>query len=84
MTIRKKIFLLAGTLLALFGVVVGILATIQKFDGDQIVLENALPFLLHGVYQRIRSTSYRAFNEHGLEITPERLVYIAHFITPPR
>jgi 8-oxo-dGTP pyrophosphatase MutT (NUDIX family) len=22
--------------------------------------------------------------EHGLEITPERLVYIAHFITPPR
>lgn len=36
MTIRKKIFLLAGILLALFGVVVGVLATIQKMDSDQI------------------------------------------------
>ena len=36
MTIRKKIFLLAGTLLALFGIVVGVLAVIQKLDSDQI------------------------------------------------
>jgi adenylate cyclase len=36
MTIRKKIFLLAGILLALFGVVVGVVATIQKLDSDQI------------------------------------------------
>ena len=36
MTIRKKIFLLAGILLALFGVVVGALAMLQKFNGDQI------------------------------------------------
>ena len=36
MTIRKKIFLLAGVLLALFGVVVGVLAIIQKLDSDQI------------------------------------------------
>jgi adenylate cyclase len=36
MTIRKKIFLLAGILLALFGVVVGVLAIIQKLDSDQI------------------------------------------------
>ena len=36
MTIRKKIFLLAGILLALFGLVVGVLATIQKLDSDQI------------------------------------------------
>jgi adenylate cyclase len=36
MTIRKKIFLLAGILLALFGVVVGVLAVIQKLDSDQI------------------------------------------------
>lgn len=36
MTIRKKIFLLAGTLLALFGMVVGVLAVIQKLDSDQI------------------------------------------------
>ena len=36
MTIRNKIFLLAGILLALFGVVVGALAIIQKLDSDQI------------------------------------------------
>src|SRR6185295_10355945 len=36
MTIRKKIFLLAGILLALFGLVVGALALFQKFAGDQI------------------------------------------------
>ena len=36
MTIRRKIFLLAGILLALFGVVVGALAVIQRFDSDQI------------------------------------------------
>jgi adenylate cyclase len=36
MTIRKKIFLLAGVLLALFGMVVAALATIQKFNSDQI------------------------------------------------
>jgi adenylate cyclase len=36
MTIRKKIFLLAGVLLALFGIVVGVLAVIQKLDSDQI------------------------------------------------
>jgi adenylate cyclase len=36
MTIRKKIFLLANILLALFGVVVGVLALIQKLNNDQI------------------------------------------------
>ena len=36
MTIRRKIFLLAGILLALFGMVVGALAIIQRFDSDQI------------------------------------------------
>src|ERR1700730_11957929 len=36
MTIRKKIFLLAGILLALFGVVVGVLTVIQQLDSDQI------------------------------------------------
>ena len=48
-----------------------------QFDGDQIVLENALPFLLHGIYQRIRSQTYRAFNEHGLELTPEQWIVLA-------
>src|SRR5215203_5581221 len=36
MSIRKKIFLLAGILLALFGAVVGVLATMQRLDGQQI------------------------------------------------
>ena len=36
MSIRKKIFLLAGILLALFGAVVGVLATMQRLDGEQI------------------------------------------------
>jgi adenylate cyclase len=45
MTIREKIFLLAGILLALFGVVVGVLAVIQKLDSDQIsnITEYELP-----------------------------------------
>jgi MarR family transcriptional regulator, organic hydroperoxide resistance regulator len=49
----------------------------DQFEGDQVVLENALPFLLHGLYQRIRSVSYKAFNEHGLEITPEQWIVLA-------
>jgi adenylate cyclase len=36
MTIRKKIFILAGILLALFGLVVGALAFVQKINNDQI------------------------------------------------
>jgi DNA-binding MarR family transcriptional regulator len=49
----------------------------DQFDGDQIVLENALPFLLHGVYQRLRGVTYREFNQHGLEITPEQWIVLA-------
>ncbi len=45
MTIRKKIFLLAGILLALFGVVVGALATMQKLNSEQIgnIVDYELP-----------------------------------------
>lgn len=45
MTIRKKIFLLAGILLALFGAVVAVLAIVQKLDSDQIsnIAEYELP-----------------------------------------
>ena len=49
----------------------------DQFDGDQIVLENALPFLLHGIYQRIRGVTYREFNQLGLEITPEQWIVLA-------
>ena len=45
MTIRKKFFLLAGLLLALFGAVVGTLALTQKLDRDQLmhIYEYELP-----------------------------------------
>jgi len=48
----------------------------DQFDGDEIVLENALPFFLHGVYQRLRTVTYREFNAHGLEITPEQWIVL--------
>src|ERR1700675_1486722 len=45
MTIRKKNFLLAAVLLAVFGVVVGVLAVIQKLNSDEInnIAEYELP-----------------------------------------
>jgi adenylate cyclase len=45
MTIRKKIFVLAGILLALFGLVVGTLAFVQKLNNDQIgnIVDYELP-----------------------------------------
>jgi DNA-binding MarR family transcriptional regulator len=49
----------------------------DQFEGDQVVLENALPFLIHGIYQRTRSMTYKAFNAHGLEITPEQWIVLA-------
>ena len=49
----------------------------DQFEGDQIVLENALPFLLHNVFQRIRGATYQAFNKLGLEITPEQWIVLA-------
>lgn len=49
----------------------------DQFDGDQIVLENALPFLIHGIAQRLRTVTYQAFNQHGLEITPEQWIVLA-------
>jgi adenylate cyclase len=45
MTIRKKIFLLAGILLAMFGAVVGALATVQRLNSDRIsnIVDYELP-----------------------------------------
>ena len=48
----------------------------DQFEGEQVVLENALPFLLHGLYQRIRSVTYREFHQHGLELTPEQWIVL--------
>ena len=49
----------------------------DQFEGDQGVLENALTFLLHGIYQRIRGVTYREFKQLGLELTPEQWIVLA-------
>lgn len=47
-----------------------------QFDGEQVVLERALPFLIHSCYQQIRSLTYREFGQHGLELTPEQWIVL--------
>ena len=44
----------------------------DQFRGETIVLDNALAFVIHHLYQRIRSVSYREFNGYGVEVTPEQ------------
>ncbi len=47
-----------------------------QFDGDEVHLERALPFLIHACYQQLRSLTYKAFASHGLELTPEQWVVL--------
>jgi len=47
-----------------------------QFDGNQIDLEKAVPFLIHACYQQIRSVTYKAFSAHGLELTPEQWIVL--------
>lgn len=47
-----------------------------QFDGDQVNLEKALPFLIHACYQQIRSVTYKEFGNHGLELTPEQWIVL--------
>lgn len=47
-----------------------------QFDGDQVELGRALPFLIHACYQQLRSVTYKAFLGHGLEITPEQWIVL--------
>jgi MarR family transcriptional regulator, organic hydroperoxide resistance regulator len=47
-----------------------------QFDGKQVRLERALPFLIHSLYQRLRSATYKAFLGHGLELTPEQWIVL--------
>jgi DNA-binding MarR family transcriptional regulator len=48
-----------------------------QFDGNQVDLEKALPFLIHACYQQIRSVTYKEFSAHGLELTPEQWIVLA-------
>ena len=47
-----------------------------QFEGDQVNLEKALPFLIHACYQQIRSVTYKEFGSHGLELTPEQWIVL--------
>lgn len=47
-----------------------------QFDGERVVLERALPFLIHACYQQLRSLTYREFSQHGLELTPEQWIVL--------
>jgi DNA-binding MarR family transcriptional regulator len=47
-----------------------------QFDGNQVVLEKALPFLIHACYQQLRSLTYKEFLGQGLELTPEQWVVL--------
>jgi len=44
----------------------------DQFDKDEIVLENALAFWVNRFYETTRRAMYRAFREHGHELTPEQ------------
>lgn len=44
----------------------------DQFTGDGIILDNALAFWVHRVYQATRNEMYRAFRERGEELTPEQ------------
>jgi len=47
-----------------------------QFEGNQVVLEKALPFLIHACYQQLRSLTYKQFLGHGLELTPEQWIVL--------
>ncbi len=48
----------------------------DQFTPDGIVLEEALAYWVHRVYQATRNESFRAFREAGEEITPEQWVIL--------
>jgi len=43
-----------------------------QFRGGHVVLERALAYWVHRFYEATRRAMYRAFHEHGFEITPEQ------------
>jgi DNA-binding MarR family transcriptional regulator len=44
----------------------------DQFAGGAVVVDNAIGFWVHRVYQASRNEMYRVFREHGEEITPEQ------------
>ncbi|MFT3706947.1 MAG: MarR family winged helix-turn-helix transcriptional regulator [Archangium sp.] len=48
----------------------------DQFTSEGIVLENALAFWVHRVYQATQNASYAAFREAKVELTPEQWVVL--------
>jgi MarR family transcriptional regulator, organic hydroperoxide resistance regulator len=44
----------------------------DQFRDGGVVVDNAIGFWVHRVYQASRNEMYRAFREHGEEVTPEQ------------
>lgn len=44
----------------------------DQFKDGAVIVENALGFWIHRVYQASRNQMYRTFREHGEDITPEQ------------
>jgi MarR family transcriptional regulator, organic hydroperoxide resistance regulator len=44
----------------------------DQFGERGIVVDNAIGFWIHRVYQASRNEMYRVFREHGEEVTPEQ------------
>lgn len=44
----------------------------DQFAGGGIVVDNAIGFWIHRVYQASRNEMYRVFRQHGEDITPEQ------------
>jgi DNA-binding MarR family transcriptional regulator len=47
----------------------------DQFTADGIVLDNALAYWIHRVYQATRNAMFESFREHG-EITPEQWIVL--------
>jgi DNA-binding MarR family transcriptional regulator len=44
----------------------------DQFADGGVVVENAIGFWIHRVYQASRNEMYRVFREHGEDVTPEQ------------
>lgn len=49
----------------------------DQFTDDGVVLENALSYWIHRVYQASRNEMFRAFRDEGEELTPEQWIVLA-------
>src|SRR4051812_19224628 len=48
----------------------------DQFTAEGIVLDNALSYWVHRVYQASRNEMFRLFREEGVELTPEQWIVL--------